>query len=301
MEQKMALLDELAEAIAGVAAGAGRSVVRIGRRGGRGAGTVIAEGVVLTSGHNIRGPQVTVSFADGREVAGEVKGVDADGDLAVIAVDTAGIPPVQWIPSETGLRVGAPVLVVGVLPGSTDRRVTFGTVSATGAAFRGPRGRLISDGFEHTAVVGRGSSGGPVLDVEGRLIGVNTHRPGDGFYLARPTDVALKERVDALSRGEVPERRRLGVALTPPHVARRLRSSVGLPPRDGVLIRDVAENGPAAAAGLQRGDLIVAAGGQEVTSIDALLAAIDAIGEDGVLPVTVVRGTDEVSLEVRFG
>jgi S1-C subfamily serine protease len=296
----MSVLDELSDAIAGAAAGAGRSVVRIGRHGGRGAGTVIAEGLVLTSAHNLRGSEVTVTFGDGRQVVGEVKGVDADGDLAVVAADTGSVPPVEWAPGETALTVGSPIFAVGIVPGSTQARVTFGTVSATGAAFRGPRGRLISDGFEHTAVVGRGSSGGPVLDSRGRLAGVNTHRPGDGFYLARPADEALKERADALARGEAPSRRRLGVALTPPHVARRLRSAVGLPPRDGVLIRDVAEDGPAAAAGLQRGDLIVAAGGGETGSIDALLAAIDAVGEDGILGLTVLRGTQEVSVEVRF-
>lgn len=297
----MSLLEELAEAIAGVAGGPGRSVVRIGRHGGRGAGTVIAEGLVLTSAHNIGGPEVTITFADGRQVVGQVKGVDADGDVAVVSADTASTPPVEWGPADTTVAVGVAVFAAGIVLGSPQVRVTFGTISAIGAAFRGPRGRLISDGFEHTAVVGRGSSGGPVLDSSGRLIGVNTHRPGDGFYLARPAGAALKQRVDALARGETPHRRRLGVALTPPHVARRLRSSVGLPPREGVLIRDVAGEGPAAAAGLQRGDLIVAAGGAEISSIDSLLVEIDAVGEGGTLPVTVLRGTDEVNLEVRFG
>jgi S1-C subfamily serine protease len=74
-----------------------------------------------------------------------------------------------------------------------------------------------------------------------------------------------------------------------------------LPPRDGVLVREVAEDGPAAAAGLQRGDLIVAAGGRDAASIDDLLAAMDAVGEEETLPLTVVRGTDEIRLEIRFG
>jgi serine protease Do len=83
-------------------------------------------------------------------------------------------------------------------------------------------------------------------------------------------------------------------------VARRLRAAVGLPARDGVLIRDVAEDGAGAAAGLVRGDLIVAAAGQAVGSIDDLLAAVDGVGEDGTLLLRVVRATEELDVTVRF-
>jgi serine protease Do len=83
-------------------------------------------------------------------------------------------------------------------------------------------------------------------------------------------------------------------------VARRLRAAVGLPARDGVLIRDVGEGGPGAAAGLVRGDLIVAAAGQPVGSIDDLLGAVDGVGEEGTLLLRVVRGTEEVDITVHF-
>ena len=81
---------------------------------------------------------------------------------------------------------------------------------------------------------------------------------------------------------------------------RRLRAAVGLPAHDGVLIREVADDSPAAAAGLLRGDLIVAAAGQPVTSIDDLLAAVDGVGADGSLPLKVVRATDELDVTVSF-
>ena len=294
----MSLIDELAEATARVGATAGSAIVRVGRDGGRGAGTVIRPGTVLTSAHNLRGGEVTITFADGRSVVGTVKGVDADGDLAVVEADTAGAAPVDWSPAAPA--VGATVFALALPPGGTSPRVTHGTISATGRAFRGPRGRLISDAVEHTAPMGRGSSGGPLVDADGRLIAINTHRPGDGFYLAVPASESLRTRVDALARGESPFRPRLGVALTPPHVARRLRSAVGLPPRDGVLIREVGDDTPAAAAGLARGDLIVAAAGDPVTSIDGLLAAVDSVGAGGTLALTVVRANDEVAVEVVF-
>jgi serine protease Do len=287
-------LTSATQRLAGDVAGA---VVRIGQHGGRGAGTVIGAGLVLTSAHNLRGPEVTVSFLDGRVERGEVKGVDADGDLAVVSVDTGTVTPVGWAVSPATL--GSPVFALGPVAGG-GVRVSFGTISAAGAAFRGPRGRLITGALEHTAPVGRGSSGGPIVDVDGHLVGVNTHRSGDGFYLSIPASDELRTRVDALARGETPSRHRLGVALTPPHVARRMRSAVGLPPHEGVLIREVGEDTPAAAAGLTRGDLVVAAGGTPVESIDALLAAIDAVGPTGTLSLTILRGTEEVTVEVRF-
>ena len=114
-------------------------------------------------------------------------------------------------------------------PGGRGLRVSFGTVSGVGRTFRGPRGRRIAGALEHTAPLGRGSSGGPLVDAEGRLVGINTHRLGEGFYLALPAGAALKTRVDALARGESASRVQLGVGLAPSHVARRLRRSVGLP------------------------------------------------------------------------
>jgi serine protease Do len=295
----MSLVDELPQVAGAVAERVGRSVVRVGRDG-RGSGLVIGDGLVLTSAHNLRGGEVTLGFADGRSSVATVAAADGDADIAVVQVDTGGAPPVEWDPQGAAeLRLGTPVLGLA-LPGGGGVRVTFGTVSAVGRAFRGPRGRLISDGIEHTAALGRGSSGGPLLNFEGRLVGVNTHRTGDGLYLAVPAGAALKSRVDSLSRGEAPTRRRLGVGLAPSGMAARLRSAVGLPARDGVLVREVGSGSPAAEAGLARGDLIVAAGGSAVANADQLLAAVDAVGADGILRLTVVRGVEEIEVVVRF-
>lgn len=293
----MPVLEEIREAIATVAESAARSVVRIGRDGGRGAGVVVRDGLVLTSAHNLRGPTVTVTFADGRAATGEVRAADIEGDLAAVAVDTAGARAIRWEPSEPAL--GQVVFALGPGRGAGGPRVTAGHVSALEAAFRGPGGRLILNGFEHTAMVGRGSSGGPVVDPTGALVGINTHRPGDGFYLALPADGTLADRLDSLARGQTPWRRRLGVALVPPPVARRMRAAVGLAPRDGLLVREVDPDGPAAAAGIAAGDLIVSVGGQAVGGLDQLLAAVEA-GADP-LDLVVVRGAEEITVAVTFG
>ena len=94
---------------------------------------------------------------------------------------------------------------------------------------------------------------------------------GDGFYLAVPADATLRERVDQLAAGQSPTHRRLGVSIAPAHVARRLRRAVGLPERDGLLVRGVEDGSPAAAAGITTGDLIVSAGGRDVGTADDLL------------------------------
>ncbi len=150
-------------------------------------------------------------------------------------------------------------------PGGRGLRVTFGFVSGIERTFRGPRGQRITGSLEHTAPLLPGSSGGPVLTAAGQLLGINTNRLGDGFYLAIPADEALRGRADALARGESAQSPRLGVAIAPNHVARRLRRAVGLPETDGLLIRDVEEDSPAARAGLAQGDLIVAAVGSPDT------------------------------------
>jgi serine protease Do len=292
----MSVIEELQTAVGGVAEQVGPSVVGIGR-GTRGSGIVVAPGKVITNAHNIRGDEVTVTFADGRSVRGTVAGFDGEGDLAAIDVDTAGATPLEW-GDGSALSVGAAVFGAGASHGGGSR-VTFGLVSAVARAFRGPGGRRIEGSVEHTAPLAPGSSGGALLDASGRLVGINTNRIGEGFYLALPADDELRRRIDALGRGESPKRMRLGVAVAPSHVARRMRRSVGLPERDGVLIRGVEDGSPAAAAGIQAGDLIVDIGGQAVTDPDQLLEALARL--EFPFEVRLVRGNDERTVQVGGG
>jgi serine protease Do len=289
----MNAIEELQSAVVTVAERVGPSIVGIGR-GSRGSGVVIADGTVLTNAHNLRGDEVTVTFADGRRTRGSVTAVDADGDLAVIAVDTTGATPLDWS-GDAAPTIGTAVFGAAASHGG-GTRVTFGFVSSVARAFRGPGGRRIDGSVEHTAPLAPGSSGGALVDGAGRLVGLNTNRIGEGFYLALPADAALKARVDALSRGETPSRERLGVAIAPSHVARRLRRSVGLPDRDGVLVRGVEDGSPAAAAGIEAGDLIVEAGGTPVTDADDLFAALGTVTAP--YEVKLVRGAEDRTVTV---
>ncbi len=289
----MGAIEEIQTAIEQVSQRAGRSVVGIGAHV-RGSGVVVADGRVVTNAHNIRGGEVTVHFADGRTTRGRVAAVDFDGDLAVVQVDTAGSDPVEWGDGDA-LRPGA-VVFGAAASGNGPVRVTFGTVSALARAFRGPGGRKIAGSVEHTAPLPPGSSGGPILDPAGRFVGLNTNRLGEGFYLALPADASLRERIDVLGRGESTERPRLGVAIAPSFVARRLRASVGLPERDGVLVRGVEDDSPADRAGIQQGDLIVEVAGRTVTDGDELVDAIAAAATP--YTVRLVRGLDERTVTV---
>ncbi len=293
----MAILDEIGASIRQLAEGAGRSVVGIGQRWGAGSGIVLGEGKVLTNAHNVRGDKVTVTFAGGRAADGNVAGHDIDGDLAVIGVDTGGVPALPWA-DDAAAEIGMPVFALAN-PGGRGLRVTFGFVSGIELTFRGPRGRRITGSLEHTAPLLPGSSGGPVLTAAGQLLGINTNRLGEGFYLAIPADQALQGRAGTLARGESAQPPRLGVAITPNHVARRLRRAVGLPDTDGLLIRDVAEDSPAARAGIAQGDLIVAAAGHPVRTPDDLFDALQAtLG--GTIELNLIRGTGELTTQVTL-
>ncbi len=289
----MSILEELGAAVTSIATTVGPSVVGVGRHV-RGSGVVVADGQVLTNAHNLRGDEVTITFADGRATRGTVTGVDADGDLAVVSVDTTGATPIAWA-ADAALSVGAPVFgAAATVNGGV--RVTFGLVSAVARAFRGPGGRRIDGSVEHTAPLAPGSSGSPLVDGAGHLVGLNTNRIGEGFYLALPADATLKARVDALARGEDVTRPRLGVAIAPSHVAMRLRRSVGLPDREGVLVRGVEDDSPAAAAGIEAGDLIVEAAGVPVADGDDLFTALGTVS--GTYEVKLVRGAEDRTVTV---
>ena len=296
----MTLLEELESQIQKAAQATGQGVVGLGRGWSTGSGVVVGPGRVITNAHNLRHEETTVTFADGRQAAGKVLGADGDLDIAVVEVDTADVDPIDW-PEDGGdsIDIGRAVLALSN-PGGRGLRVTPGFVSAVARSFRGPRGRRIRGAIEHTAPLPRGSSGGPLIDTAGRLLGINSVRVDGGLILAIAADGAFRQRVEALGRGEPPKRVRLGVAVAPPRAARRLRRAVGLPEREGVLVRAVEDGSAAAGAGIQRGDLIVTAAGRDVDGVETLYEALDGAGAQGQIELTLVRGTDERTITIEF-
>ena len=291
-------LEDWGSAVRRVADAAGPAVVGVARHRAGGSGVVIGPDRVLTNAHNADPEGVRVLFGDGRAEESDVVGVDVDGDLVVLEAATGSVPSAEWGDGDA-LGLGTPVVALAN-PGGRGLRATPGFVSATGRAFRGPRGRRIEGAVEHTAPMPAGSSGGPLFDLAGRLVGVNTHRLAEGFYLALPATAALQARVRALAAGESPRGRRLGVSLAPVPVARRLRRAVGLPDAEGLLVRQVEEDSPAEAAGLGVGDLLVAAAGRPLVMVEDLHAVLERF-EGEAIELRVLRGTEERTVTIRFG
>jgi serine protease Do len=289
--------EEIQTTIGAVADQQGSAVVGIERRSGRGSGVVIAQGEVITLASNLRGREAKIAFADGRSAEGTVRGFDGELDLALIAVDTADVTPLVF--SERQPAIGTAVIALAN-PGGQGLRATPGYVAAIDRRFRGPRGRLVTGALEHTAPLPRGSGGGPLVDLDGAVLGLNAVRVQGGLIVALPA-AALAERVARLRSGEAREPRRLGVAIVPPRVARRLQRAVGLPERDGLLVRGVVADSPAAHAGLKQGDLIVAVAGQPIDGVDAFYSALDQVAAAGTLALRVVRGVEELELSATLG
>ena len=194
-------------------------------------------------------------------------------------MDTGDAPAVAWDPERPGaVGIGEPVIALAN-PGGRGLRATFGQVSATGRSFRGPRGRRIGGSLEHTAPLPRGSSGGPLVDGEHRLLGLNSIRLEGGLILALPADAAMQRRAEALAAGKATERPAAG------HRASRPRA-----PRGGCAPRSGCRSGtacwcegswtdsPAAKAGVERGDLLVGVNGKPLSSVDELFDALEAGG-----------------------
>jgi S1-C subfamily serine protease len=275
-----------AEIIKRTAARVGPNVVGL-RGGARGSGTIIASGRVLTSAANLTEGEPEVVFADGRAARATVTGLDRRRGFAALSVETGALAPLAF-----GLEsppIGTTVLALAN-PWGRGLSATLGFVASS-------RNRP-APGVAHTALCPRGASGGPLVAPDGGLIGLNVMRLDGGFVFASATDTDTRERIEKLVAGERRSDRTLGVAIAPPRIARRLRRSVGLDERDGLLVRGVEADSAAFTAGIRQGDLIVAVGGAPIVSVDDLLAHLEGSGEE--IPVTVVRGVDEHALTARL-
>ena len=175
-------------------------MVGFGRGWGRGSGIVVAPGRVITNAHNVGDADVMVSFPDGRRERGTVAGRDLDFDLAAVRVDTGKLDPVAWRPAATRAAAGDPVIALAN-PGGAGVKAMLGFVSAVDRDIRGPRDRLITGCIEHDVRVPPGLGGVPLVDVEGRLLGLNCVRLEDGQIAAVRAGEELAERLEQLWAG----------------------------------------------------------------------------------------------------
>jgi S1-C subfamily serine protease len=280
-EQDAELLDAYSRAVTRVAEEVGPSVVAINVRknsarrgtGGEGAGSgviVTPDGFVLTNNHVVEGSDsLEVSLTEGRSLQAQIVGTDPATDLAVIRIVDGSLPAAILGDSDQ-LRVGQMVIAIGN-PLGFQSTVSAGVISALGRSLRSQSGRLIDNVIQTDVALNPGNSGGPLVDSRGRVIGINTAMiyMAQGISFSIPINTARWVVSELVIHGRV-RRAYLGIGAQPRPVNRRLQYHLDLKASTVVEVASIEPGGPAARAGLQKSDLIFAAGGQQVASVDDL-------------------------------
>ena len=260
---------------------------------GAGSGFVIApDGYILTNSHVVQGaPRIEAAFITGDRRKASLVGLDESTDLAVVCVNANGLPYAS-LGGSSGLRVGQLVIAVGN-PYGFQSTVSTGVISALGRTLRSRQGRLIENVIQHTAPLNPGNSGGPLLDSGGRVIGINTAiiAIAQGIGFAIPSDTARSVVSQLISRGKV-TRSYLGIVGLRRPLDRRFVRFYKLGKDHAVEIVSLAGDGPAAAAGLQRGDILVVLGGRAVGSVDDIFHVLAEWPVGKPLALSVLRGKD---------
>ena len=265
-------------------------------QGGVGSGVIISQdGYIATNNHVIDGARdVTVTLTDAREFAAKVVGRDEQTDIAVIKVDARELPAVTFADTSK-IEVGDRVLAIGN-PFGIGETVTSGIVSAKGrqiGILAGVQG--YEDFIQTDAAINPGNSGGALVDVAGRLVGINTailSRNGgfQGVGLAVPANMVAQVADSLVKTGKV-VRGYLGVNIQ--NVTPALAESLALPDTKGALISEVVADAPAAEAGLQEGDVIVAVNGQPVEDANELKLQVSAVAPGSKLSLEILRGGEK--------
>jgi S1-C subfamily serine protease len=274
--------------------------------GSSGSGFVYDEkGHIVTNAHVVDGAEeVTVSFGGQEEIPAEIAGSFLSTDVAVLEVDADKVPsPALAIADSAGVKVGNPVVAIGN-PFGLDRTVTVGIVSALQREIQAPDGTLITDIVQTDAAINPGNSGGPLLDANGRVVGVNTQILSEsggnvGIGFAVPSDTVVRI-ADQLIENGTAELAFLGIGGE--GLTAELADREGLPnDLEGLLVGQVTPNSGAEAAGLQRGDVITTIDGEPITDSPELAAAV-VKKEVGVeVQVTLVRDGDEQTVSATLG
>ncbi|HEY9672667.1 MAG TPA: HhoA/HhoB/HtrA family serine endopeptidase [Waterburya sp.] len=276
---------------------------------GQGSGFIIdRNGIVLTNAHVVdRADKVTVLLKDGRTLKGTVQGVDEVTDLAVVKIGEKDLP-VAPLGDSSQVKVGDWAIAVGN-PLGLDNTVTLGIVSTlqrSSAQVGIPEKRL--DFIQTDAAINPGNSGGPLLNEQGEVIGINTAIRADAMGIGFAIPINQAKAISArLAQGQKIQHPYLGVrmaTLTPEVAADNNRdpnSPFTIPEVNGVLVVQVLPSSPAAAAGLRRGDIIIAINGQTVTSAAQLQRIVENSNVGQVLQMKLQRGNQTDTVSVRTG
>lgn len=270
-----------------VAQQASPTVVLVEHERGSGSGVVIRrDGVILTNEHVVRGTRtVRVTFGDGRQVEGQVLGRDPSVDVAVVRVPVDNAP-VAPLGDSDRLLVGQTAVAIGN-PLGFERTLTAGVVSAVNRAIPGSQ---LDQLIQTDAAIGPGNSGGPLLDSQGRVIGINTAviraQGAEGLGFAIPINLARQIAEQVLTTGRI---RRAYLGVQPQDITEPLAQQLGLPVRQGIIIVQVIDGSAAARAGLRRLDVITRMNDTEITRSGDLRRVLREVGAGGTVRIQVLR------------
>jgi S1-C subfamily serine protease len=296
-------LDPYSECVANAFDRVGPAVASIaapdGPHRGQGSGVLFTpDGYLLTNSHVVSGaPHREATLTDGRSFHARLVGEDAATDIAVLRLDGNGLPHAVFGRSSH-LRVGQLVVAIGN-PLGYQATVTAGIVSALGRSLRGRSGRLIESVIQTDAPLNPGNSGGPLVDANGRVIGINTAMAGwaQGICFAIGIDTAAEVASCLMREGRM-RRSRLRLAAQTVSLDRRVLRLLEWTIASAVMVLDVDADGPAARAGLTKGDVILEFGGEPVSGVDDLHRLLIGDHAGRAIPVRIVRGGRPLALDV---
>ncbi len=301
------LLDAYSQAVVSVVDAAAPAVVHVqvqGARGGAGPGSgsgvvVSPDGLVLTNNHVVEGAAgIVLTRNDGAQHRARLIGRDPDTDLAVLRAETTERLPFATLANSKSLRPGQIAIAIGN-PYGFQSTVTAGIISAVGRSLRAQNGRLIDDVIQTDAALNPGNSGGPLVNSAGSVIGVNTATilGAQGLCFAVASNTAEYVLTQILSHGRV-RRGLIGVAGELVLLPQRVRHALGLKQATAIGIRSTQTGGPAEAAGLLAGDVLVRLDGEMVASVDDIARILDAKRIARAVAAEVVRDGKIVRVEL---
>ncbi len=264
-----------------------------------GSGVIVdARGYILTNNHVIENAEeIHVRLSDQRKFTATLIGRDPKTDLAVLKIDPPASLPIAELGDSDTVRIGQWAIAIGN-PFGLDRTVTLGIISATG---RTRVGVATYEAFIQTdASINPGNSGGPLLNLDGKVIGINTAivSAGQGIGFAISINMAREVMRQLMEKGRV-VRGWLGIVIQ--DLTEELAAGFGVPPRSGVLVADVMKNSPAEAAGLKTGDIITEFRGEPAREVPELQKRVAATSPGQIMPLTVIRDKRPVRLAVKIG
>ena len=312
------LLDAYSQTVSGVARNTSSAVAHLKVRkpqqnnnrrqrrqnpdGGSGSGFIISsDGYIVTNSHVVNGAtHIEATLPDGRSFKANLVGDDPATDLAVIKVDGERFPSLFFADSAS-LQVGQIAIAIGN-PYGFQHSLTAGVVSALGRTLRSQSGRLIDDVIQTDAALNPGNSGGPLVDSRGQVIGVNTAviLPAQGICFAVAANLAQYVVGELILTGRV-RRAYIGVGAQGVPLPPMVRNTIKWNHPSGVLVQTIEENGPAAKAGIRKGDVLIALDGQPVTSIDSLHKKLDEDAINKKLMLHVLRENQLINIDVVPG